>query len=74
MQIIPGHVSCELDQQRMRADAARASAARAVALAGGRGGWLRRLFRRKPSDKPSAVVHPHAFRQSGEDIYKAMRF
>jgi len=73
MQIIPGHVSCELDQQRMRADAARASAARAVALANGRSGWLRRLLRLKSADKPS-VVHPHAFRATGEDIYKAMRF
>ena len=73
MQIIPGHVSCELDQQRMRADAARASAARAVAVASGRGGWVRRLLRLKPSDRPS-VVPPHAFRETGEDIYKAMRF
>jgi len=73
MNVIPGHVSCELDQQRMRADAARASAARAVALANGKGGWLRRLLRMKPSDRPS-VVAPHAFRGQGEDIYKAMRF
>ena len=73
MNVIPGHVSCELDQQRMRADAARASAARAVALANGKGGWLRRLLRMKPSDRPS-VVEPHAFRGQGEDIYKAMRF
>ena len=73
MQIIPGHVSCELDQQRMRTDAARASAARAVAVANGRGGWLRRLLGLKPSDRAS-VVHPHAFRETGEDIYKAMRF
>ena len=73
MQIIPGHVSCELDQQKMRADAARASAARAVAVANGRGGWLRRLLRLKPAARPS-VVHPHAFRETGEDIYKAMRF
>jgi len=73
MNVIPGHVSCELDQQRMRADAARASAARAVALANGKGGWLRRLLRMKPSDRPS-VVQPHAFRGQGEDIYKAMRF
>ncbi len=66
------HVPCDLNQQRKRAEARKASVARAVAWRNGKRTLLERLFRRRG---PSLELSPEDLRPcESEDVLHSLHF